>query len=549
MQVTPPTVAGPPTGWAWGICLALALAVFCPILLAEYVYDGRVLMERLGALPPAAWRDLWDPERFAPLTGILSWRPFMALSMHWFDLGLFRAHAPLSAALNLCLHGLNAWLILRLLWRLLARSGCDRQICQAAAWTGALLFLLHPLVSEAVLCVGFRADLVAAAAILGTSLLVLRWAWPEPDPLADPATAPQVPREHGPTAWLLGAAGLFACGLMFKEVAVAALPCAPILLFLNPEARGTPARRARTVGIVCAVLLVTFLLFLWGWLQFRYPGYPTEFMGQRGRGIGMVNAVLAFREVYLARLAWPWPLRVDYGFEAVSAAVSIRVLHSLVILACAGALAVVAAWRNRLCACGLAWFVIAFVPVSQVVPVPDPVAERFCYVPMLGAALFLAGLVQWSAPFWLLRRRTALAVAGGVAVIFASLDFRRAFDWRDDVRLNLANWEQAGDTRPRALEARGALHLRRALELHAAQPAAAAADFAAARENLEALLAAVPDHVQGHRLFAVLAQAAGKTDVALDHARQALALAPNDPQVQETARAMGLAVPSGVAPR
>jgi len=488
----------------------LSLAVFSPVLLGTYTSDGRVFIERLGPLPARALAALVQPMEFAPTTGMLSWRPLTGLTMMLLDVRLFHANPMLSQGFTLLWHAINTGLLFLLIRRLSPSR-------RASAWIGALLFLLHPLVTEAVLCMGFRADVMAATAILGCALLALRW------------------QEHGGASWLLGMASVFALGLLTKEIAAVALACIPFLLLLREPATQS---RWRTSLIAGATLLVPLAIFGWLWLRFRWPDYPAQFLGANGRWWGMANALVVWREEYFAHLLWPWPLRNNIPFEPITHCADPRLLMTCATLA----LLALVVWlaRQPLTLIGALWYGAAFLPVAQLTPVPDPVAERFCYVPLLGAALLAAGLLERLA---LCYPRTRWWRIGGLtlAAALACVAYRRAWDWRDDLTLNIANWENADDTSFLALENLGGLYLLKADQLRqAGQEQAAQAALREAQKNLAQLLYANERHARGHRLYAIWALTTGHRELARQHAARALALAPTDPQIQATAHAAGI---------
>lgn len=505
-----------PVWYILPLFVSLTFLVFGAILVAEYAYDSTYLIERLKGPPPTAFGDLLNPSRFGPSTGMMSWRPLSALIMLFVDLKLFGATPSWSHGLNLLVHGLNAFLLFVLVRRI--RPGID-----LPAWAGVLLFLVHPLNSEAVLCAGFRGDLLATTFMLGSCLLFVRWFECRG-------------RESG-VCWpaLVSAAALFGLGLLAKEIAVVALVQLPLLVFLV-----LPRRKGWfDAGLGGGALLAVFAVFFMLWKLFQFPQYPNTFLGGQGRLMGLANMLVVFKEVYLAKLLWPWPLRVDYAFEPVAGLADVRVWTAAGAVLVLLLVTLLAARRDKLCAAGLVWYLVGFLPVSQIVPVPDPVAERFCYVPMLGVALFAAGLV---APVSARAARRALALAGLVlAVVLSGVSLRRSLDWRDDVTLNIANWEQSGDRRPRALESLAGLYLAKAQrEMLRGDNAAASQTAERARACLDELVAAEPDSAAAHRLYAMWYLAVGKTDMAKEHITRALELAPDDQPARDVARLLGV---------
>ena len=95
----------------------------------------------------------------------------------------------------------------------------------------------------------------------------------------------------------------------------------------------------------------------------------------------------------LRLLVWPWPLCADYtGYFRFGAQPWAPVL-----LALAGRARLT--WASscsplrrgeRVVALGLGWFLLTLLPVSNLLPIPIPAAERFLYLPLCGIALAAA---------------------------------------------------------------------------------------------------------------------------------------------------------------
>ena len=536
--------------------LGLGLAMYSPVFTGEYACDGRILIQRMHALPLSAWSALWDPDRFAPVTGILSWRPLSALMVMLVDDRLFGAHAALSHLLSLSLHAVNAWLVFLFLNRLLqADDHTPRMPCQNApapfhtvtpsrhytpaaheypALIGGLFFLLHPLNSEAVLCMGFRADLVCTALLLCMAQLVLhdaRVRSPASDKKHENATGQQDHLQH------LAALGtLFGLALLFKEVAAAGLILLPLLVLRR---RGG----VRWVLALLAVLLVILAIFLGLWFRFQARDYPAVWLGGEGRLLGMANGWTALWEIYLRKLAWPWPLQINYVFAPVKSLADARFLLAAGLGGGFLAVVVFLLRRNRAALYGLAWAGICFVPYLQIVRIPDPVAERFAYVSMAGVAMAVGAV---AGQFWPRRanRRVARLVLGSgllLAFLYAGLALRRSIDWRSDISLNLANWEATGDTRPIAWESRGALYLMQAeAERRNNDLPASHASLARAGHALARLRELTPGNVTAWRLSAAWAIATQQPEPAKLFIREALRLNPADETVRRTAAKLGM---------
>jgi len=192
---------------------------------------------------------------------------------------------------------------------------------------------------------------------------------------------------------------------------------------------------------------------------------------------------------YIKLLLFPLTLSADYSFNAFPVTTSWtdpRALVAVLILASLAYGLLVCLRTRPMAAFGGAWFFAALLPVSQIVPHHEMMAEHYLYVPSVGFFLMVAGLVD---PF-LERPRVAPAVyAAGLSTLLL-LTLRtvwRNADWKDDLTL----WSKTVQAAPQAARARnnlGGAYLRRG-QLALAQEQLETAleiepDFAFARANL-----------------------------------------------------------------
>jgi len=183
------------------------------------------------------------------------------------------------------------------------------------------------------------------------------------------------------------------------------------------------------------------------------PGAYASFPGgTRGATLLEMPAVFAY---YLRLLIVPWPLCADYTgyFDFGPRPWSARLPSFLLVAAFVAVALVALGRRQRLIAFALGWFALALLPVSNIIPVPVPAAERFLYLPLVGVALALASVVSLVVTRWP-RSRSVLRVVGvvvGIAfVVVANLRHR---DWHDNDRL----WAATGRVNPRSCGAQSAM--------------------------------------------------------------------------------------------
>ena len=307
----------------------------------------------------------------------------------------------------------------------------------ARCWLGSgfalfasLLFAVYPVTAETVNVTGFREELLVALFALGAMMLFRRW-----------CRAP-----GGPTALILAAAGVLLAGLS-KETGYVM----PLVLGLTAAAELGPWNRRMWLGgaflfalgalggLVCIVLLQNRVIVHHAWLA--------DYHGARWPLIGPLLST------HLRILLAPYPLIADRTFlaaEAGSAEVMALVTILLGVVLAAGALW---AWmRNKTVFVGLVWMLVPLAPVMGFMPLPNPVAERYYYVPALGAALLWGAVAQqawqrmsafrWRAALFLVAG--AVVLSGGVA-----LTVQRNADWSSEAGLWMVTLRQ----NPRSIKA------------------------------------------------------------------------------------------------
>ena len=138
---------------------------------------------------------------------------------------------------------------------------------------------------------------------------------------------------------------------------------------------------------------------------------------------------------YLGLVAWPDGLQADY--RAGAFALPDASMDPAAWVALFGILAWVGAggwllWRGSLAGVGLLMCVAGFLPVAQLLPYGEVIAEHNAYLPLVGVAL--AGADGFRVA---LARSRPLAI--GLAVLLIGLAGARGFvrvpDWRDNISL------------------------------------------------------------------------------------------------------------------
>jgi len=390
----------------------VAVAAYANSLGNGFAYDDNLVILRNPVVTEARWTEaLLGPYWWWAGEGSGLYRPVTLASfiLQWKVFG----GGPLGFhVVNVLLHvmvTLGVWS--------LARSLAG----PAAALAGALWFAIQPIHVEAVANVVGFGELAATLAVLCACLLWLRSAaWPP-----------------GGRAVGLGViAALYLVGLGAKEIAVS-LPALILLVELGrPGPAGLRERlsRAGPLLLSLAAVLSAYLV-----LRLSVLGSITgEVVAPALRGLDTgqrVFTALTLWPEYVRLLVFPAVLSADYAPGVLDIARSLTPAVWVGALVLLGWVAAAIGLRRRTptLAVGLAWFLIAVLPVSNL-PFAAGVllAERTLYLPSVGGALVVAGLVGGflavSRPRRTVRLAAALAALAG-CVLFVRTVTRNPTWW------------------------------------------------------------------------------------------------------------------------
>lgn len=351
--------------------LCVAAAVYSPAFRNGYAMDDGYVIADNRDLELPLYRWIFT-ERYFEFSRELSYRP-MATMTHRMD----RIGGPLFGhLLNIFLHtgvGVCLWAVARI---------C---VPSRAAFWGALIFLVHPAYSEAVYVITLREDLLCALFLLVSVLAA-----------------------HAGRSWLAGA--VYAAALFSKETAVV-MPAAAAALSLIPSFRSL----ARVIPVFSAAAL------FYAAVRFVFLPGPGFFAAERA--MPWLREQGTVWTGYVMALIFPASLSIDHRIPDHPALFQILpgAAAMLGLLVYTG---IQLARRSAAAAPGIG-FILFLAPVMGFIPITNPAAERYLYLP----SLFLFAVPG----FFLTRLRPGLTVILGVlaVLILGARTHVRGHDFRD----------------------------------------------------------------------------------------------------------------------
>jgi len=386
------------------IFIAVALGVYAPSFQGQFISDDLHYVahnEYVHTVSFENWVDIWNPssevaelvENYAPVH----------LTLHSLEWQLFGPEVTGYHVVNAGLHAVAAWLLV-LLYR---RSG----ISGWASALGAAVFLVHPANVESVAWISQLKSSSALILSLGAILL----------------------HPKRPALALL----LFALALLAKPFAASAL--AVVVLFGWLREKGSS-------GTESGGLLGPRAVWLWGWLAalalfavaevvaFSLSAglAPSLYPDPLVRGLMIFSVALRYAMIAVSGLG----VSTFHEPEAISSLADPFLIGGLVLLVGLGARAIFCLVARREEAVYWIWAAVGFAPLSGVVPLPYPMADRYLYfvLPGLIGGILLAG--QQGLPGWETRlgmgkrdrriRQGFLALGFGLCTVFALQSYVRA---------------------------------------------------------------------------------------------------------------------------
>ncbi|MBK6929713.1 MAG: glycosyltransferase family 39 protein [Saprospirales bacterium] len=314
-------------------------------------------------------------------------------------------------------------LLYRTLLVLLKGWAAGKEQAPVVAWIATLLYVAHPIHTEVVANIKGCDEIVTLLGSLGALWLTLR-AW-----------------DTGKKAWGLAAGLVFFLACLSKENAATFVVVIPLALwFFRQASPGQSVRAALPVWIG----FLAFFILRGSILQWKFGAAPMELMnnpflkieGDRWVAFSAgekLATILYTLGRYIQLLVFPYPLTHDYYPRTIG----IKTFGNPgALLALAGYLfliwfAVKGLAQRDPVRFGILFFLLTISIVSNLVfPVGTLMGERFVFMPSAGICLAVAALLCR-----LPGRKTALVIAGAVALLFSIKTVLRNPVWASNERL------------------------------------------------------------------------------------------------------------------
>ncbi len=386
------------------VLLCLTAVVYAPVFFSTFTYDGRLVVgDNPVVAKPAAWRLMFS-KNYYDAFGEDSYRP-ASTATYLLDAKLYGVNKAGFAVTGVLLHALAALALFIVLRHRMESS---------AAFLASVIFVAHPVYSEAIYTVGHRETILGGLFVF--TCIALN------DKAAENRKC---------------ASALLYFAFILGLFAVESVILAPAYLLAESVLVGKkPAQQ--TLIRIAVLLLIAGTYYLLRPHYFLAANNPAHWFG----GSWAASAAHGFGAffTYMRLLVAPLGLRPDYGrlpFALTS--------HQAVLgMACAAGMIALALSRkvNPRVKTFLSWIVISLIPFLHfLTPFWISVAERYLYV---GAAFFSALAALGIRRIYLKSKKAAPALAAVIIFAFGTLTFVRGFAFQNDLSL----WSDATRKQP-----------------------------------------------------------------------------------------------------
>lgn len=425
-----------PLGVLLGL-LATVFTVYAPSLNGQFLWDDQTLIKNNYLIrSPLFCLEVFRHTLFNDDSNF--YRPTQTLAFiadYWCGgLNPFPYHLT-----SVLIHAANAFLLCLILRRILPfalRDTPARLDTHRLALGVSLVWAVHPIHSAAVAYTSGTADTLAMTlCLLAASLCERALDRSRPGPRA---------------AFATGAFVCFLLGLCAKEIASVWL-----VLYLGYLFALRPDRSRRCRWTVVALALTALAIYVGMRHLAPPPPIPPPLPPMPAKPLLMLRAL----GDYGSLLLYPNQLFMERQVFAAPGLANAQDEFFYNTLAFTGVLMLGAfgagcRWRGRgqtLRRLGTVWFLVGFLPVSNLFSLNASVAEHWLYLPSIGFLLFLAG-VGLDVPTLAGGRRARASLAILTGLVVAALGVRtwyRTFDWADELTFFRQTISDGGDV-PRA---------------------------------------------------------------------------------------------------
>lgn len=340
--------------------------------------------------------------------------PYLSFAINYY---FNHDHAFGYHSVNNAIHILNSfWVYFLTLYLFRAPvikdSSVDKET-RLIALIAALIFLAHPLQTQAVTYIVQRITSMVAFFYLGAMVLYLKY------------------RLEG-GRWAYVGALVLAVGSMFCKETSMTLPVVLVLLeiaFFKSVIEYKTTVWLRLIPFLMTLMIVPVLVYFWpkqvvgiSWLSVQTNALPWQ-----KYALTQLNVICTYLRLFFL----PIRQNLDYQYPVAKTLFEFPTLASFFLLLVVAFAGIALLWRHAILGFAILFFFIALSVESSVIPIDDLIFEHRMYLPLVGCAVFFATFL-----YQIIRdKRIYRCICAAIILMLCFLTYQRNEIWRTPVTL------------------------------------------------------------------------------------------------------------------
>ncbi len=418
--------------WIGMACIPIAIVLYYVTFSFGYVLDDLIVITG-NSFTQKGFAGIWEilsTESFSGYFGeqkdLLQGARYRPLSIVTFAMeqSIFNGSPGVSHFINALLYGVNGWLLYRVLHRLFP-SKQDRWWWSVAI-IGTLIYMVHPIHTEAVANIKGRDEIMTFSLSLATILWLIKW--------------------DEKKKWVYAGAACFTffLGLLSKENAITFLAIIPVIFYV--------IRRhifKKSLFLIWPLLLTTVVYLFVRWSVIGYLLEPgKEILDLMNNPFADMNGSQKYATIFFTLWKYiqlsiiPSALTHDYYPYAIPILEwsDIRAWAPFLLYIVLGVMTIYGIWKRKKWSLGLVFFLASLTIVSNIfVGVGTFMNERFIYISSAGSCLLMAmGIKYLGEKFMPYGKYASYALLSILVVGYTWKTLDRNPDWKDSLTLNFS---------------------------------------------------------------------------------------------------------------
>lgn len=302
-------------------------------------------------------------KNYFSISGEMSYRPLVTIS-YFVDYAIWHLNPFGFHMTNVIFHVMNSVLLYLLLHAVLSNN--------KITLLAMLFFVTHPVLVEAVNSSGYRDDLMAATFVLVSFIFFIK---------SDSLFYREKNQATRGTFYYTISLASYLCALFSKEMAITL----PVLLmvfmvFSHPKPWG--AFTNKRMGMYAGYLAISLFYLIIRFMVFSNPAFKPSY--QPG---GFWTNALTMTKIlasYIKLSFFPLHLNADYAVSLVKHPLEVSFMIAMTFLISIFVIFAVLCKTRNVFAVWMSWFFITLLPVMNIIPINNIMAERYLYIPVMG---------------------------------------------------------------------------------------------------------------------------------------------------------------------